>query len=127
MKKILVIFCAVVLVLSFSITMFAANMPVKSYEKKEDPSAKVYPMGPYQKAERGICNILWGVTEIPKTVVEVANETDNPILGIIIGMPAGLGRAVARIFSGVVDVITFPIGRYDKPMILPEMDIDTGV
>ena len=126
MKKILVIFCAVVLVLSFSITMFAANMLVKRYEKKEDPSAKVYPMGPYQKAERGICNIIWGWTEIPKTVVGVANATNNPIKGLLIGLPAGLGRAVARVFSGAVDILTFPIGRYDKPMILPEMDVDTG-
>jgi putative exosortase-associated protein (TIGR04073 family) len=66
------------------------------------------------KAERGIKNILFGWTEIPKSVLQVTQEMKNPFLGVMGGMLKGISRAYPKTISGVVDVATFPITDYEK-------------
>jgi len=124
MKRIWIMFFALLVVLSFSATMFAANMPVKkSGKEKKGTTTSEYPMGPYQKAERGVINIALGWTEVPKCIVEVSNASNNPIRGLIVVTLGGLCKAVARTFSGIIDVATFPFGRYDKPMMMPDVNV----
>ena len=81
----------------------------------------VHPAGPIQKAERGFMNAAFGWTEVPKRIVDKTKEYNNPIKGVLLGVWQGTCKAFARTASGAFDLATFPIGRYDKPRILPDM------
>lgn len=76
--------------------------------------------GTVVKAERGFNNTLLGWVEIPKKIVEKTKES-NIIKGFFIGVFQGTCKAVARTASGAADLATFPVGRYDRPSILPDM------
>ena len=123
MKKFLTVFCVVIMVLSFSLTALAADMPARSGSKTGVQTAakpSTYPAGPIQKAERGFNNVLFGWTEIPKRIVDISKES-NPAKGLLLGVWQGTCRAFARTASGAADLVTFPIGSYDKPAVLPDM------
>ena len=51
-------------------------------------------------------NALLGWTEIPKAVVAVTKDSDNPFLGITVGLLKGIANAFARTISGVGDIVT---------------------
>ncbi|MFH1837668.1 MAG: exosortase system-associated protein, TIGR04073 family [Candidatus Omnitrophota bacterium] len=112
MKKFITVFFVIILVLSFSGIGFTADAPT---------SKGSYPAGPVQKAERGFNNVLFGWTEIPKRIVDKSKETNNPIKGLVLGLFQGTAKAFARTVSGAADLVTFPIGGYDKPAVLPDM------
>jgi len=116
MRKVSSVLLIVILILSFTVTGFAADAP-----NTAKSGAGKYPPGPIQKAERGMGNIFFGWTEIPKRVVDKTKEYNNPIKGLLLGTFQGSCKAFARIASGVVDVATFPIGKYEKPSVLPDM------
>ncbi|MFH1878779.1 MAG: exosortase system-associated protein, TIGR04073 family [Candidatus Omnitrophota bacterium] len=115
MKKFLAFFFVLILALSLSGTVFAADTPVKG-----TTATGGYPNGPIQKAERGFSNAVFGWTEIPKRIVDKSKET-NPLKGTFIGLFQGTFKALARTASGVFDFATFPFGGYDKPAVLPDM------
>ncbi|MDP8257985.1 MAG: exosortase system-associated protein, TIGR04073 family [Candidatus Aadella gelida] len=110
MKKFITVLFVITLVLSFSGSVFAEDMP----------EGKAYPAGPIQKAERGFMNAVFGWTEIPKRIVDKTRET-NPIKGVFLGLFQGTCKAFARTVSGAAELVTFPIGGYDKPAVLPDM------
>jgi putative exosortase-associated protein (TIGR04073 family) len=124
MKKFLTVFFVAILVLSFSFTAFAGDMPASSEMKRTSASSGTtpsgYPAGPIQKAERGFMNAAFGWSEIPKRIVDKTKES-NPIKGVLIGGWQGLCRAFARTVSGAADLVSFPIGGYEKPAVLPDM------
>ncbi|MGB2630156.1 MAG: exosortase system-associated protein, TIGR04073 family [Candidatus Omnitrophota bacterium] len=123
MKKLLLVFFIVVLAVSFATVAIAADMPSirggRGSQMTKTPSA--HPAGPIQKAERGFMNTAFGWTEIPKRVVDKTKEYNNPFKGVLLGVWQGTCKAIARTASGAFDLATFPIGRYDKPRILPDM------
>jgi len=114
MKKTFVLITAVVLVLSCSAVFAAQQAPATATQAGE------YPMGPIQKLGRGMGNVAFGWTEIPKRIVDVS-KASNPIKGLIYGTLQGTCKAFARTLSGAADIVTFPIGSYDTPAILPDM------
>lgn len=69
------------------------------------------------KAERGTMNVLFGWTELPKSIVDVTKEAKNPFWGILKGGYEGLVTAVARTTSGVVDIVTCAYKPDQAPMI----------
>ena len=75
---------------------------------------------PGMKAERGIRNILFGWTDIPKSIIQVTRDSKNPIWGLTGGTLKGIGKAFPRTVSGIADVVSFPIGDYDKLPIHPD-------
>lgn len=75
---------------------------------------------PGMKAERGVKNILFGWTDIPKSIIQVTRDSKNPIWGITGGTLKGIGKAFPRTVSGVADVVSFPIGDYDKVPVRPD-------
>ncbi|MFA5145865.1 MAG: exosortase system-associated protein, TIGR04073 family [Candidatus Omnitrophota bacterium] len=87
-------------------------------------TSSVRPAG--AKAERGIKNILFGWTEIPKSIVQVTKDSKNPFWGITGGTLKGLGKAFPRTVSGVADLVSFPIASYDKMPIKPD-ELNTGI
>jgi len=74
------------------------------------------------KAERGVKNVLFGWTEIPKKVVDITKETKNPIWGAVAGVFQGTCNAFARTASGVVDVATCGIKNDPGPLMQTEMN-----
>ena len=104
MQKIFTVLLAVLVTLSFTTMVFAAQ-PVKGLETK---------------LHRGTKNVVLGWTEIPKNIVDTSKKSGG-LVGITVGTVKGIFQAVARTVSGVVDVVTFPIGNYDKPAVKPSM------
>lgn len=81
---------------------------------------------PGMKAERGVKNILFGWTDIPKSIIQVTRDSKNPLWGLTAGTFKGVGKAFPRTVSGIADVVSFPIGDYDKVPVHPDA-IDTLV
>ena len=74
------------------------------------------------KLERGGKNIVLGWTEIPNAIVKVTKDTNNPFLGITVGLLKGVLNAFARTASGALDVATFPVdSNKPEPLIKAEM------
>jgi putative exosortase-associated protein (TIGR04073 family) len=67
------------------------------------------------KAERGVKNILFGWTDIPKSIIDVTRDSKNPLWGLTGGTLKGVGKAFPRTISGIADVVTFPFSPKDKP------------
>ncbi|MFA6079678.1 MAG: exosortase system-associated protein, TIGR04073 family [Candidatus Omnitrophota bacterium] len=76
--------------------------------------------GPGMKAERGVKNILFGWTDIPKSIIQVTRDSKNPFWGLTGGTIKGIGKAFPRTVSGVADVVTFPLGDYNKVPVKPD-------
>lgn len=73
------------------------------------------------KMKRAAKNTVLGWTEIPSSIAKVTKETDNPFLGITVGLLKGVANAFARTTSGVADVITMPAGTQKEPVIKETM------
>ncbi|HNX90920.1 MAG TPA: exosortase system-associated protein, TIGR04073 family [Candidatus Omnitrophota bacterium] len=117
MKKFLAVIVAVFFVFAFYGVAMAADaaQPAATAQAKAQ-----HPAGPIQKLERGVNNFAFGWTEIPKRIVDVSKQS-NPIKGVLLGTFQGSCKAFARTASGAADVVSFPIGSYDKPKVLPDM------
>lgn len=72
------------------------------------------------KAERGVKNILFGWTDIPRSIIQVTRDSKNPFWGLTAGTFKGIGKALPRTVSGIADVATFPLADYDKPLVRPD-------
>jgi len=74
------------------------------------------------KLERGAKNLALGWTEIPDAIVKVTKDTNNPFLGLTVGLVKGVLNTFARTASGTMDVVTSPIRSKDEgPVIKTEM------
>jgi putative exosortase-associated protein (TIGR04073 family) len=72
---------------------------------------------PADQFGRGVCNILFGVFEVPLNILRVtAAEGDLP--GVSKGLGLGVWRFVCREVIGVVELVTFPFGW--QPIIEPD-------
>lgn len=114
----LLVVCVAVGMLSLSVLAqdkFQGTSQGKSQAKSQD------------KLQNTTGNLALGWTEIPKAVTAVTKDTDNPFLGITVGLLKGVANAFARTASGVADVVT--LHKADQQEIIkPSMvDIpDTG-
>ena len=70
------------------------------------------------KVQRVGKNAILGWTEVPKAIVQVTKDSDNPFLGITVGLLKGIANAFARTTSGLVDVVTL---TSDDSIIKPSM------
>ncbi|NQT90765.1 MAG: exosortase system-associated protein, TIGR04073 family [Candidatus Omnitrophica bacterium] len=70
-------------------------------------------------------NLVLGWTEIPKSIVEVTKDTDNPFLGITAGLLKGIANAFSRTTAGVADVVTLRRSEPLNPIMIPS-DSDTS-
>lgn len=64
--------------------------------------------GPIRKFGRGICDVAFGVFEIPIQVYET-NQTTGGFAALTYGLFKGVGRFIMRELVGVAEIITFPI------------------
>ena len=72
----------------------------------QDPPGNDY--GPTRKLGRGIGNFLFASSELPVTVCKINKEEGNAAAASY-GVVRGLGRSTARHFTGLVEILTFPI------------------
>jgi len=73
------------------------------------------------KVQRSTKNLALGWTEIPDAIAKVTKDTDNPFLGLTIGLLKGVANAFARTVSGAAEVITLPASRDTEPAIKDSM------
>ena len=118
MKKLFVTTLIFLLIAGPSSLLYAGEAAVST-----DESVASYRLQVGEKAARGAKNILFGWTEIPKRVVDLTKETNNPIWGVLAGTYQGTLKAVARTASGASDVITAPISPDKAPLIQSEIDV----
>jgi putative exosortase-associated protein (TIGR04073 family) len=90
----------------------------KTTGTKPSTVAKEYGVG--MKAERGVKNLLFGWTEIPKSIIQVTRDSKNPFWGITGGTFKGIGKAFPRTVSGAADIVSAPMGDYNKTPIKPD-------
>jgi len=72
------------------------------------------------KVKRVKSNVALGWTEIPDAIIQVTKDTDNPFLGITVGLLKGVLNAFARTASGLVDAATITKPS-DAPAVKPSM------
>jgi len=72
----------------------------------QDPPSNDY--GPTRKLGRGIGNFLFASSELPVTVCKISKEEGNAAAASY-GVVRGLGRSTARHFTGLFEILTFPI------------------
>ena len=73
------------------------------------------------KLKRAASNTALGWTEIPKAVTQVTKDTDNPFLGITVGLLKGIANTFARTASGVVDIVSLPVNSQEEPIVKETM------
>ena len=107
MKKVLVVVVAVLIFLSM--------VPLN------------YAKTPSDKLTRGIANVLGGdLLEVPKNIDAEWKNTHNAAAGIFTGFFKGVAMAVARLGSGLWDVLTFPaaVPKDYEPFLKPDYVFD---
>ena len=72
----------------------------------QDPPSNDY--GPTRKLGRGIGNLLFASSELPVTVCKINKEEGNAAAASY-GVVRGLGRSTTRHFTGLFEILTFPI------------------
>ena len=114
MKAFFGLVLALLLIVGPAVSLYADETTVSS-------EIQTYRKDMGKKAARGMKNIAFGWTEIPKKVVDVTNEAKNPFWGLFAGVFQGGMKAITRTVSGVSDVLTAPITPEKEPII--ETDI----
>lgn len=107
MKRSLIVLLVLVMFLSMTAVSYAAT-----------PSAKL---------ARGIANIVvGGICEVPKNIDMEWKASKNAAIGILVGFFKGLGWGVARVGSGLWDVLTFPaaVPANYEPLLKPDLVYD---
>ena len=76
---------------------------------------------PADKLTRGLGNGLFGFLEIPRQIFNTSQE-DSWLAGLTVGVFKGVGYSVARMGTGVYEIVTFPIPLPEdyRPLIRPE-------
>src|SRR5438132_13303953 len=72
----------------------------------QDPPGNDY--GPTRKLGRGIGNFLFASSELPVTGCKINKEEGNAAAASY-GIVSGLGRSTAPHFTGLLEILTFPI------------------
>lgn len=72
------------------------------------------------QAERGVKNILFGWTDIPRSIIEATVDTKNPVWGLAAGTFNGIGKAFPRTVAGIADILTLPSANCDNRPVKPD-------
>lgn len=68
------------------------------------------------KLTSGFSNLLLGIVEVPKNIINTTNQT-NVLFGITGGVMKGTIHALGRSIAGIVDIVSFPVPT--KPITKP--------
>jgi len=118
MKKMLTLGIIIIFIMGCAVLSYAGEGPSQTSSLNESRKQ----IG--NKAERGLENILFGWTEIPRRVVSITRESKNPFWGLFAGTYQGACKGFARTASGVVDVATCGIKSSEKAFVEPDMKVE---
>lgn len=121
MKKLLVLIAICSLVGGASLLLHADEGPASPTMKSD---LTTYRLEIGNKVARGVGNCLYGWTELPKRIVGVTQESNNPIWGLFAGGFQGTLKAMARTFSGISDIATAPITPEKPPLMQPDIAVE---
>lgn len=86
----------------------------------------LYAKTPSEKLSRGIANLPGGLLEIPKNIDLEWKASNNAVVGIFAGIVKGAVMGVARMGSGLWDILTFPaaVPKGYEPLMKPDLVFD---
>jgi len=125
MLRAMLIACALILVLLFNVCAYAQD---ENMDSTRESAAAIetnnipYKHSPINKFGRGLINTVTCWAEIPGQVAVVSKE-QNPAIGMTLGLGEGMFTMLLRGATGLVDVFTFFMPPYDKPLMQPEYAI----
>jgi putative exosortase-associated protein (TIGR04073 family) len=102
--------------------VFALLLPFRALaETDEAPRGQ----NALRKFGRGIANVLFGIVEVPNQITKVTSEQGGGA-GATYGVGKGFVRWMGREFTGVYDIVTFPIPypKGYKPIMHPEFPVE---
>ena len=88
------------------VALVSVALAASAFADIQDPPGNDY--GPTRKLGRGIGNFLFASSELPVTVCKINKEEGNAAAASY-GVVRGLGRSTARHFTGLLEILTFPI------------------
>ncbi len=98
-------------------TVFLASVNTKTIA-----TADMASNSPANKIGLGALNAATSWAEIPKQINAVSQK-HNPLVGATVGLGEGIVTGLVRGASGVVDMATFTLPPYDKPLIEPAYQV----
>jgi putative exosortase-associated protein (TIGR04073 family) len=102
--------------------VFALLLPFRAVaETDEAPRGQ----NALRKFGRGIANVLFGIVEVPNQITKVTSEHGGGA-GATYGVGKGFVRWMGREFTGVYDIVTFPVPfpKGYKPIMHPEFPVE---
>jgi len=124
MKKLFVFILMLLFIAGPAVSVFAQKSTSSSDASSVPGDVAAYRLQVGEKAARGTGNLLFGWTEIPKRVVDITKETNNPIWGAVAGTFQGTLKAIARTASGASDIVTAPVSPQKDPLIQPDINVE---
>jgi putative exosortase-associated protein (TIGR04073 family) len=118
--RILLIYCALILVLSPAVGIYAEETEDESVsaEYSIQTSDINYKNSPVEKFGRGVINAATCWAEVPRQAIEVSQEED-PFVGGTLGVFEGVLTGVVRCVTGVFEAVTCIVPPYDQPLMQP--------
>jgi putative exosortase-associated protein (TIGR04073 family) len=80
---------------------------------------------PFNKLLRGTLNVLTCIVELPASIWDTTRNK-GLFEGCTKGVIDGVVTSVARLGTGVFDIVSFAFPPYDKPILTPEYAIDSA-
>lgn len=135
MRKTILVACLVCVISALTVSVFAQtrtelNPTPSSFIRFVNspnaplaaPSEGYYNDFPTNKMGLGVINATTSWTDIPIEIAETSAK-DNLLSGITFGFVKGLASGFTRGAAGVVDVATFGLPPYQRPLMEPEYEI----
>lgn len=82
-------------------------------------AAPAFAVNPATKLTRGIVNTSTGWLEVPNQMAQRKGD-GTVVMWTVHGLIHGLAIGLARTCYGLYDIVTFPVGPYDAPLMDPD-------
>lgn len=92
---------------------------VSSAAGEERPANRPASATPFTKLGRGAVNLATGWMEVPIQTIE-GTRMPSFLQGTLLGFVGGLAMGLARTGQGLLEIVTFPVGPYDRSMMYPD-------
>jgi len=110
--------CGSLLAALIAVSAEAADIDAFQAQSEPKPAA-VAPakkVGFLGRLFNGVKNVVVAPLDIPCTIARVATDSENPILGVVVGSVEGIVNGTVRLAAGVTEVVTSPVPGSRYPM-----------
>lgn len=120
MKKLVLVFCAVLLLANIAFADDQADVSAPM-----DTRLMTLENTPVNKLFRGLANCLTFIVELPASICDITKRK-GPMKGATLGVVDGIFTSFMRLGTGAFDTVTFLIPPYNKPILKPEYALDSA-